>query len=53
MGLIRRDAGIGGGRPRRRYDDLDALAGTWSAEDFDGFAAVQADFDHIDGALWE
>jgi hypothetical protein len=53
VGLISRDAGLAGGRARPRYDDLDALAGTWSAEDFDAFAAVQADFERIDTRLWE
>lgn len=53
VGLINRDAGLAGGRARPRYDDLDALSGTWSAEDFDAFAAAQADFERIDPGLWE
>ena len=53
VGLINRDAGLAGGRARPRYDDLDALAGTWSVEAFDAFAAAQADFERIDPGLWE
>jgi hypothetical protein len=50
--LINRDTGVGGGQARPRYDDLDHLAGTWSADDYDAFAAAKADFEHIDERLW-
>lgn len=36
----------------QRFHDLDALAGTWSAEDEAAFRAAIADFDQIDPALW-
>jgi hypothetical protein len=39
VGLIQRDVGLAGGNARRRYDDLDHLAGTWSAEDHAEFSA--------------
>jgi len=32
--------------------DLDALAGTWSAEEATEFLQVIADFEQIDPALW-
>jgi hypothetical protein len=51
IGLINRDTGVGGGEARPRYDDLDHLAGTWSAEDFEAFAAAQAGFERIDEGL--
>ena len=53
IGLINRDTGVAGGEARPRYDDLDHLAGTWSAEDFEAFAAAQADFERIDEGLWQ
>ncbi len=36
----------------QRFYDLDAVAGTWSAEDEATFQAAVADFDQIDPALW-
>lgn len=33
--------------------DLDALAGTWSAEEATEFLQAIADFDQIDPALWQ
>lgn len=53
VGLINRDAGLAGGEARPRYTDLDHLAGTWTTEDFEAFAAAQADFERIDEALWQ
>lgn len=52
VGLIQRDVGLTGGNARRRYDDLDHLAGTWSAEDLAEFSASQNDFERIDEDLW-
>lgn len=52
VGLIRRDVGLAGGHARRRYDDLDHLAGTWSEQDFDELMAAQADFERVDADLW-
>lgn len=37
----------------RTYDDLDDLAGGWTAEDVKAFEAVAEDFDKIDKELWE
>lgn len=39
------------GRQWRRHDDLDALAGTWSAADAAEFERATAGFDEIDAAL--
>ena len=37
----------------RRYDDLDALAGVWSAQDAADFAEATAPFETVDAALWK
>ena len=37
----------------RRYDDLDALAGAWSAQDAAEFAEATAPFEAVDAALWK
>jgi hypothetical protein len=37
---------------RRRHDDLDHLAGTWSADDASRFAAATAPFERVDLELW-
>lgn len=37
----------------QRFHDLDALAGTLSAEDAAEFQTVLADFEQIDAALWK
>ena len=39
--------------PRRRHDDLDALAGSWTAEDAAAFEASTRDFEAIDAELWK
>jgi hypothetical protein len=36
----------------QRYDNLDHLAGTWSAEEADAFRVATADFTQIDTTLW-
>ncbi|MCP4700822.1 MAG: hypothetical protein GY862_28810 [Gammaproteobacteria bacterium] len=38
--------------PLPACDDLDDLAGVWSAEDEQQFLAATADFGQIDEALW-
>jgi len=38
---------------QRRYDDLDALAGSWSAQEAAEFASAAAVFDAVDPALWK
>lgn len=38
---------------RQRYDDLDALAGTWSREEAAEFEAVTADSRWIEPDLWK
>jgi hypothetical protein len=38
---------------RQRHHDLDALAGTWSAEEADEFRHAIADLNQIDPALWQ
>lgn len=37
---------------QQRYHDLDALAGTWGAEEADEFRRAIAYFDQIDEVLW-
>ena len=37
----------------RRYDDLDTLAGAWSAQDAADFAEATAPFEAVDAALWK
>jgi len=49
-----RGLGGPGGRQRRRHNDLDALAGTWSAAEAAEFEqATAAGIDEIDAALWK
>ena len=38
---------------RQRYHDLDALAGTWSAEEAEEFNHAVADFNQIDPSIWQ
>lgn len=49
------DEGLGGsgGRQRRRHSDLDALAGTWSAEDLAEFRQATSAFEEVDPSLWK
>ena len=35
------------------YDDLDALGGTWSADEATAFLQVVTTFEHVDPALWQ
>jgi hypothetical protein len=35
------------------YHDLDALAGTWSADEAVAFLQAVADFEHVDPVLWQ
>ena len=48
-----RETFLGGGKKPRRYDDLDALAGTWSVAEAHEFDAAIADFAVIDDELWK
>jgi hypothetical protein len=45
LGLSRRARG-------RRHDDLDHLAGSWSAADARRFGAATAAFEQVDAELW-
>jgi hypothetical protein len=38
---------------QQRHHDLDALAGTWSAEEADEFGRAVADLNQIDPTLWQ
>ena len=38
--------------PLQKFDDLDALAGTWSADDAATFERHTAAFAEVDAALW-
>ena len=35
------------------YDDLDALAGTWSEDEAAAFLQAVATFEHVDPLLWQ
>lgn len=37
----------------RKFDDLDALAGTWSDEEAQAFERHTAAFAEVDAALWQ
>ena len=37
----------------QRFDDLDALQGTWSPQDVSEFESGTADFAQVDAALWK
>jgi hypothetical protein len=43
---------IGDKNARRRHDDLDHLAGTWSEEEAAAFERSTAGFEELDAALW-
>jgi hypothetical protein len=38
---------------QQRYHDLDALAGTWNAEEADEFSHAIADLNQIGPTLWQ
>jgi hypothetical protein len=43
---------VGPGEEPRRHDDLDALAGTWSAEDAEEFERALAEQRRIEPEIW-
>ncbi len=47
-----RESLLPGQKRRRRYDDLDALCGSWSKEEADEFDAAVQGFREIDPELW-
>ncbi len=50
------DQGLGNTQSKpiaRRYSDLEALAGTWSAADAAEFSAATAAFEALDPDLWK
>lgn len=47
-----KDAFLGKGKKPWRYDDLDALAGSWSAAEAAEFDAAVKDFGATDAELW-
>lgn len=36
-----------------RFDDLDALQGTWSKQDADAFESATTDFTQVDQGIWK
>jgi hypothetical protein len=51
--LIRQQLDLTAPHPaRHQYHDLDHLAGTWSAEEANGFLHSLADFNAVDPELW-
>jgi hypothetical protein len=52
--LIERGLGRDSAKPARRlHDDLDALAGSWTAEEAPAFDASTGDFEATDPELWK
>ena len=47
-----RDCLLGRDKKKRRYDDLDHLAGTWSVAEADAFDKATEDFEKIDPEDW-
>ena len=43
---------LGKGKTKRRYNDLDHLAGTWSAEEASTFETAISDFGKVEASLW-
>lgn len=53
VSLLRGESGQAKRRPLlRKYDDLDALAGTWTAKQVEEFERVTAPFAEVDAELW-
>jgi plasmid stability protein len=51
--LLRADVGVAqGAHASQRFDDLDALAGTWSTRQAEAFTRDTAPFAGVDPALW-
>jgi hypothetical protein len=51
--MLQGDAsGVAGKSSMQRFDDLDALAGTWSAQQAQAFGRATAAFSEVDPALW-
>jgi hypothetical protein len=51
LDLLRGAVGLAG-EPESNHD-LDALAGSWTREEAEEFAAAVADFEQIDASLWQ
>ncbi len=52
--MIEQGVGKRPGKPvRRRFDDLDALAGSWSADEAAELEAATAGFRQIEPELWK
>ena len=50
--LLRQGLGLDRPSPRRRYADLDALAGTWSDKDVADFERAVEPFGEVEPELW-
>jgi hypothetical protein len=51
--VLRNALKLGKKRRGEEHHDLDALAGTWSAEDAAEFQNLTAPFESVDEALWK
>jgi plasmid stability protein len=52
--LLQEDAGVASKpRPLQKYDDLNALAGTWSAQQAREFERDTGAFSEVDASLWK
>ncbi len=49
--VLRRGLGLAEGP--RLHDDLDALAGSWTAPELEAFVTASAPFANVDPDLWE
>ena len=55
LDALRKAAGVepAGGQSQQQYHDLDYLAGTWTAAEYDEFMAALTDHRSIDDELWQ
>jgi predicted transcriptional regulator len=53
ISLLRESLGLTTPPIHKSYDDLDHLAGTWSAEEAAEFDRAMEDFERVDSELWK
>ena len=51
--IIKESLGLNKKRRQTIYDDLDHLAGTWSAQDAAEFESATAVFENVDEDMWK
>jgi len=50
--LLKEDLGLKKKKRMVVYNDLDHLAGTWSAKEYEEFQKIMKDFETIDETMW-